>query len=207
MKKETLIKMRNVINQRGWRKGARYDNRTNMEGRVCLLGAWDVAEGKFHDDYQELANVIGPIQDALYPELRLGTNTVTMFNDHDQVDEVDVMSVLQAAIDAAEQELITMAELTKPIIGKVLSVFGSNGEHWIKGKYDDAKGNFCLVGAFRHVDPIDGDALAKEILPAIKSLYPEHETMSDVPSFNDNDAIDFIDVKNVLLGAYEKAPA
>ena len=37
----------------------------------------------------------------------------------------------------------------KTIARKLLALFGSDGEHWMKGNYDDGEGNYCLIGGLQ----------------------------------------------------------
>jgi len=90
-----------VLRRRGWHKGWY----TNGDGKVCMLGARQVAEGNgfgyLLDRDRDWYTAVGEVIAEQFPERAVrkseGLTSVAMFNDHPATTFEDVEAVLEKA--------------------------------------------------------------------------------------------------------------
>jgi hypothetical protein len=92
------------------------------------------------------------------------------------------------------------------ILDKVLEVLGPHGERWIKDTLSNEVGDHCVLGALRHarrkLKTARGDKATLYIKLAI-NLAPRvpQGCRSSIATFNDDDNITFVQVRDVLRAA------
>lgn len=67
------------------------------------------------------------------------------------------------------------------IAAKLLDLFGSKGQHWIRNDYADGKGNYCLMGGLEKLEMNDKSIILQDAIAA----YTDNR-YRDVEDFNDS---------------------
>ena len=92
------------------------------------------------------------------------------------------------------------------LLDKMLEVLGPNGERWIKSTLSNEDGDHCVLGALhyarRKLKTAKGDKATLYIKLAL-NLTPRvpQWCRSSIATFNDNENINFVQVRNVLRAA------
>lgn len=92
---------------------------------------------------------------------------------------------------------------------EIRKLFGTKGQHWIKGQETDDYGGFCLLGARREVDG-RYEGLANDLLALAVARRQADEETARGSSFkyvdlNDNENTTFEDIKALISRAKKLA--